>query len=131
MNKATLREVIQLWTKAQGLLEAMKQRNGSGAAATESREAQLEATLEEILTLQEEGNDARALGDALDDGHLTKKGKLVLEALVTLEEAKLNDDQPLIVHWAAVLIEKAGALAAEYLMGEALDIVAKEEDDED
>jgi hypothetical protein len=131
MNKATLREVIQLWTKAQGLLEAMKQRNGSGAAATESREAQLEATLEEILTLQEEGNDARALGDALDDGHLTKKGKLVLEALVTLEEAKLNDDQPLIVHWAAVLIEKAGALAAEYLMGEALDIVAKEEGDED
>ena len=127
MNKATLRDVIRLWTRAQKVMEEMKARNRCGAAATESQDAQLDATLEKILTLQEEENDAHAL----DDGHLTKKGKLVLEALVTLEQAKLNDDQPLIVHWAAVLVEKAGALAAEYLMGEALDIVAKEEGDED
>lgn len=105
-----MRDLITHWMDAERLIGQIRQRNGCGSSGSEI-EPTLNAVLDGIIQLTDE-----------DDGHVTHKGRDVIDLVVQLEEAKLRDDRQQIVQWAGMLVQAAATLANDYLGDEAEDI---------
>ncbi len=129
MTRQTLLKLLDHIDSARFVRDRMRstQRAGGSGSSHESALNQELDTILELLGASMPGTHSHFItGLNLTPDDYTDKGKRVLNALDELEACKLSGSRSSIIHWAAVLVQASGDLAAKYLGKEAQDMIVEE-----